>query len=208
MSHVYEIAIQAVKPDQTTSYPQARADFLRVLQEQPGVERDWTFESFFTMPEPDQTRVLVGLTRWRSAADFAAASGKLMPTAEARAVFSKVDMRAFVQVRTADGEPFHLEDELQGPDQVLEVAVRRPKAGVSEEQFQAARKGFFDRIAEQPGHLFDRELVDDDGNRVVLIGWRSSEDFQSALGALQACPEMGAFFGILDVQAYQAARMS
>ena len=32
ISNIYEIAIQAVKPDQTSSYPQARADFLRVLK--------------------------------------------------------------------------------------------------------------------------------------------------------------------------------
>ena len=51
-----------------------------------------------------------------------------MPTAEAQAVFSKVDMRAFVQVRTADGEVFRLEDQIHGPDHVLEVAVRRPSA--------------------------------------------------------------------------------
>jgi heme-degrading monooxygenase HmoA len=208
MSNIYEIAIQAVKPDETSSYPEARARFLRVLEEQPGVERDWTFESFFTMPEPDQTKVVVGLTRWRSAADFEAASGALMPTPEAQAVFSKVDMRAFVQVRTADGEVFRLEDHIQGPDQVLEVAVRRPKPGVSEAHFQAARRGFFDRIAEQPGYLFDRELVDDAGHRVVLIGWRSTAAFMSALGALQTCPEMGTFFSVLDVQAFQAARMA
>jgi hypothetical protein len=112
-----------VKTHQTSSYPQARADFLRVLKEQPGVERDGTFESFFTMPEPDQTKVLVGLTRWRSAAGFATASGKLMPMAEPQAVFSKVDMRAFVQVRTADGEVFRLEDQIYGPDQVLEIGA-------------------------------------------------------------------------------------
>ena len=205
---IYEIAIQAVKPDETTAYPDARASFLRVLKGQPGVERDWTFESFFTMPEPDQDKVIVGLTRWRSIEDFSAASARLMHTEEAQAVFSKVDMRAFVQVRTADGEVFRLEEHVQGPDQVVEVAVRRPKAGVSEERFLAARKGFFGRIAERPGYIFDRELVDDDGNRVVLIGWRSTDHFMAALGSLQTSPEMGAFFGILDVRAYQACRLA
>lgn len=207
MSSIYEIAIQAVKPDQTTTYPRARASFLRVLAEQPGVERDWTFESFFTMPAPDETRVIVGLTRWKSMAAFADASARLMPTSAAQSLFSKVEMRAFVQVRTADGEPFRLEDEIEGTRQVLEVAVRRPKAGVTEEQLQAARSGFFDRIAERPGYLFDREFIDDHGNRVVLIGWRSTDDFMAALGVLQTCPEMGAFFALLDVQAYQATRL-
>lgn len=208
MSTIFEIAIQSVKPEHAATYPEARARFLRLLRGQPGVEGDWTLESFFTMPEPDSTRVLVGLTRWRSIDDFRNASAKLMTTDEAQAVFSRVDMRAFVQARTADGGDLRLEEVLSEPGRVLEVAVRRPKDGVGEDRFQSARAAFFDRIAEQPGYLFDRELLDDDGNRIVLIGWKSTDDFMAALGALQSCEEMGAFFGLLDVLAYQASRAS
>ena len=118
-----------------------------------------------------------------------------------------VDMKAFVQVRTADGQPFALEDHFRGGDNVLEVAVRRPKGGVSEGDYSAARDAFFGKVSEQSGFVFDREFVDDDGNRVVLIGWDSMASFQGALGALQEQPEMGQFFGLIDVSAYQAAQI-
>ncbi len=40
---------------------------------------------------------------------------------------------------------------------------------------------------------------------MVMIGWESQAEFMSALGALSQMPEMGAFFGIIDASAYQAA---
>jgi hypothetical protein len=114
-------------------------------------------------------------------------------------------MLSFVGARTADGGPLRLDALLRGPAPVLEVAVRRLKPGVSEDEFDAKRAAFFGAIAAQPGYLFDRELVTDDGRRVVLIGWESQDAFMAALPALSTRAEMGAFFGILDVEAYQAA---
>jgi len=122
----------------------------------------------------------------------------------AQSFFEKVNMQAFVQAAPADGQPFILEDYINRPGQVLEVAVRTPKPG-EEDNFDAARAGFFGRVAEQPGYIFDREFLTADGQRVVMIGWESQEQFMTALGALSQMPEMGAFFGIIDAQAYQAA---
>ena len=118
--------------------------------------------------------------------------------------FEKVTMQAFVQAAPADGQAFILEDHINRPGQVLEVAVRRPKPG-AEDNFDAARAAFFGRVAEQQGYLFDRELVTADDQRVVMIGWDSQDHFMAALGALSQTPEMDAFFGIIDVGAYQAA---
>ncbi len=51
----------------------------------------------------------------------------------------------------------------------------------------------------------DREFIDaQSGANVVLIAWESREALMNALGALQTLPEMGAFFGALEAQAYQA----
>ena len=118
--------------------------------------------------------------------------------------FEKITMQAFVQVAPADGRPFILEDYINRPGQVLEVAVRTPKPG-EEGNFEAARAGFFGRVAEQSGYIFDREFVTADGQRVVMIGWESPEEFMTALGALSQMPEMAAFFGIIDASAFQAA---
>lgn len=207
MKPIYEIAVQQIHADAEDTYPAARRAFLEVLKEQPGNQEDWTFESFFTMPQPNEGTVLVGITRWASMESFANASEALMSTERAQAVFSKVDMKAFVQARPVDGVEFVLERYIDSGDQVLEVAIRKPKPGVSEADYQRARDAFFAQVGAQPGYLFDQELVDDAGHRIVLIGWSSAGAFEAALQILQTRPEMGAFFSMIDVQAYQAARL-
>lgn len=201
---VYEIAIQEVKNGDVADWAAARAPLLDGLAQTQGVEEDWTLKAFFTFPAPGPLPVYVGLTRWSSIEDFGAASQAMMGMPMVQSFFEKVDMQAFVQVAPADGQPFLLEDYINQAGQVLEVAVRRPKAG-EEGNFDAARAGFFGKVAEQPGYLFDREFVSADGQRVVMIGWETQPQFMAALGALSQMPEMGAFFGIIDASAYQAA---
>jgi hypothetical protein len=201
---VYEIAIQEVKNGDVADWTAARAPLLDGLAQTPGVEADWTLKAFFTFPEPGPLPVYVGLTRWSSIDAFGAAAQAMMTMPVVQSFFEKVTMQAFVQVAPADGGTFLLEDYINRPGQVLEVAVRTPKSGY-EDAFDAARAGFFGRVAEQPGYIFDREFVTADGQRVVMIGWESRAEFMSALGALSQMPEMGAFFGIIDASAYQAA---
>lgn len=56
---------------------------------------------------------------------------------------------------------------------------------------------------------FDKEFIDlQTGDKVVLIGWKSMEDFQKGAGYLQTQPQMGEFFSILNVKAYQALVLS
>lgn len=116
-------------------------------------------------------------------------------------------MKAFVAAQPADGSDFKLEDHIKEGN-VLEVAVRTVKDG-SENDFDIKRKGFFDLIAQQDGYLFDKEFIDlQTRDKVVLIGWKSMEDFQKGAGFLQTQPQMGEFFGILNVKAYQALVLS
>jgi len=200
---VMEIAIRKVKEGQEDAFATARTTFIHTLKMQEGVQKDWEFKSFFTMPEPDDTDVFVGMTRYESLEAMQAIAGKLMQSPEAGQFFSTFDMKSFVAVQPVDGGDFRLEDHIQNGN-VLEVAVRTVKTG-SEDEFEPKRRAFFDLIARQPGYLFDREFVDvQTGDKVVLIGWSSMEDFQKGAGFLQGQPQMGDFFGILDVKAYQA----
>lgn len=203
-----EIAIRKVKAGQEDAFVAARANFIRLLKAQDGIEKDWEFKSFFTMPEPDDTDVFVGMTRYDSMETVSRLSEKLMSSPEAAAFFGTFDMKAFVLVTSADGHSFKLEDVIQHDGQVLEVAVRTPQVGM-EAQFQALRDGFFGKVAEQPGYIMDREFIDlQSGANVVLIAWESQAAFMNALGVLQTQPEMGAFFGTIDAQAYQAMTLT
>lgn len=204
---VLEIAIRKVKEGQDEAFVNARTAFINKLKAQQGIEKDWEFKSFFTMPEPDNTDVFVGMTRYESAEAMQNIANNLMQSPEAGQFFGTFDMKAFVAVQPADGSNFKLEDHIKEGN-VLEVAVRTVKEG-NESDFEAKRKGFFNLIAQQDGYLFDKEFIDlQNGDKVVLIGWKSMEDFQKGAGYLQTQPQMGEFFGILNVKAYQALVLS
>lgn len=204
---VLEIAIRKVKEGQDEAFVNARTAFISKLKAQEGIQKDWEFKSFFTMPEPDNTDVFVGMTRYESAEAMQNIANNLMQSPEAGQFFGTFDMKAFVAVQTADGSDFKLEDHIKEGN-VLEVAVRTVKEG-SENDFGAKRKGFFDLISQQDGYLFDKEFIDlQSGDKVVFIGWKSMEDFQKGAGFLQTQPQMGEFFGILNVKAYQALVLS
>lgn len=204
---VLEIAIRKVKAGKDNEFVAARTSFINKLKAQYGIEQDWEFKSFFTMPEPDDTDVFVGMTRYASPAAMQSIADKLMSSAEAGQFFGTFDMKSFVAVQTADGKPFKLEEFISG-NNVLEVAVRSVKNG-KESEFDAKRKAFFDLIEKQDGYLFDREFIDlQTGDKVVLIGWKTMDAFQKGAGFLQTRPEMGVFFSILDVKAYQAVALA
>ncbi len=200
---IYEIAIQEVKPGMADAWAERRSAFLAELDGRTGNEQDWTFPAFFTFPEPGPNPVYVGVTRWSQLADFAAAAEALMPTDTASSFFETVNMQAFVQVRPLDGAPFVLEDLMNTPGQVLEVAVRRPLDG-QRAAFDAGRDAFFGHVAAQPGYIFDREFITADGWQAVLIGWESTDAFQAALGVVSQGPEMQQFFSTAEIMAYQA----
>ncbi|MFP1630953.1 hypothetical protein ACLB6G_04380 [Zhengella sp. ZM62] len=201
---IYELAIQEVKSGMEAQWAERRAAFLDLLGAHNGNEKDWTFKAFFTFPEPGPNPVYIGITRWSRLTDFGAAAEALMPTPEAKSYFQTVNMQAFVQMSPADGQPFVLEDHINTPGQVIEAAVRRTQTG-QDAAYTAARDAFFARVAGQPGYIFHREFVTTDGWQAVLIGWNDQAAFMEALEALSQMPEMGAFFSVADVMAYQAA---
>lgn len=125
---VMEIAIRKVKAGQNEAFANARTAFINKLKAQDGIQKDWEFMSFFTMPEPDDTDVFVGMTRYESAEAMQAIAGKLMESPEAVAFFGTFDMKSFVAVQPADGGDFKLEDYISDGN-VLEVAVRTVKEG-------------------------------------------------------------------------------
>ena len=202
---IYELAINKVKPGRLADFKAARAAFITEMKKAEGVGPDAAYQSFFTMPGENETEVFVGVTEWSSAEDFAAAAAQLMPTEAFRNYFQTFEQLAYLQLCPEDGKPFNLQ-KIAGDDFVIEFAARTVKPG-QEHLFAEKRRAFFDAVGAQPGYLFDREFVAIDSDvKAVIIAWASQADFQNALGALSQMPEMGDFFSILNVQAYQATQ--
>lgn len=80
---VLEIAIRKVKEGQDEAFVNARTAFISKLKAQEGIQKDWEFKSFFTMPEPDNTDVFVGMTRYESAEAMQNIANNLMQSPEA-----------------------------------------------------------------------------------------------------------------------------
>ena len=204
---VYEIAIQEVKPGHEADWSKIRHGLVGYLQTLDTVEADWTVRSQFSLPTPPENQVYIGLTRWSSLDAFQAVAEPFSQTEDWAAFTANVNFLGYVQAQPIDGEPFVLEDYLTEGDEFVEVAIRSPKEGM-EEEFEATREAFFAKVAEQKGYLFHEEMENADGTRSVIIGWDSKDDFEQALGALSQMAEMGAFFGTVDVVAYQAGLVS
>lgn len=206
MNTVYELAINKVKEGKFAEFKDARATFITEMKKVEGAGIDGAFQSFFTMPGQNDTEVFIGITEWASMQDFGKAAEELMPTDAFKNYFQTFDQLAYVLLTPEDGKPFDVQTILKD-GQVVEFAVRSVKEG-QEGVFADKRKAFFDKVAEQKGYLFDREFVTVDGKaRAVIIAWESMESFQQALGALSQLPEMGEFFSVLDVQAYQVGQL-
>lgn len=153
--------------------------------------------SFFTMPAPDTQPVMVSLTGWVGSA----------PAALDQALPEGVSQKAQATMELNDNDMDALMEHVRGAG-VLEVAIRTPKAG-RDEAFLRERERFFSIVRQQPGFVFEQELLAAEGPvRAVLIGWKDRKVFMQALGVLGQAPEMGSFFSTIDVHAYQAFERS
>ncbi len=170
-----------------------------------GVGPDAAYRSFFTMPGENESEVFVGVTEWNSAEDFANAAAQLMPTDAFQNYFQTFEQLAYLQLRPEDGEPFELQ-QITGHDLVVEFAARTVKPG--QEHLFAGSAGPSSTLSlRSPAISSIAEFVAIDGNvKAVFIAWTSQADFNKRVGALSQVAEMGDFFSILDVQAYQATQ--
>lgn len=181
-SNVTEIAVRSVKPGKSKKFEKRRTNFIRTLKRQPGVVTDREFESFHALPEPDDTAVFIGMTTYESVAAQSKMQRSLGVMARFIPFYQTMSMKAYVYVRPIEGPEFDLETLASGPDQVLELAVRR----VDEENrdvFDATRREFVEFLNQQDGVVesYEFEVVkgnDTDGLTVGMTVYESSEAFE------------------------------
>ncbi len=209
---VYELAVRKVKPGQLESFTAARAGFIATLQDQKGALTDREFQSFYALPEQDDSEVFIGMTEWASMAAAGEAAGELMSTATAQAFFGTLDFKAYALMQPTEGPEFNLSSLAAGPGQVLEVAVRKTHEG-QEEAFNNYRKQFVDLLSSKPGVLESYEFavigslpgMPVDGMSVGMTVYESQDAFQQLAGPLMQEEITQKYFGTFDIVASQFA---
>lgn len=183
---VYEIAVRKVKDGQQEAFTKARSLFINTLKEQEGVQADREFASFYALPQPDERPVFIGMTEWASMDAAGAAGAQLMNTETAQNFFNTFDFKAYVMVKPSEGEGFDLSTLAAQDGQVLELAVRRVKAG-QEAAFDTYRKQFVALLDGAEGVLgsYEFEVVGGQHTERLAVGmsvYASQEAFQAIAG--------------------------
>ena len=210
---VWELAIRHVKSGQLTAFQAARKKFLSQWKQSPGVLADREFASFMALPKPDEREVFIGMTEWSDVKTYGAASGSFFGDKtsqkfqDAMAFVGSFDRKVMVMIRQIEGPQASLVTLAAGDGQVLEVAVRKPKAGVSLAAFHEARRAYAKALTSKKGVLvnFEFEVVSDnpEGLTVGMTAYSDKPTFQAAMAAVNAEPVAGAFFGVIEPVALQ-----
>ena len=119
-----------------------------------------------------------------------------------------MDLKAYVFVQPIEGGEFNLATLAKKEGQILEVAVRRVKAG-QEAEFEKMRKAFVDKLSKEDGVIQSWEFKVVGGNNterltVGMTVYESQEKFQKIGQATQTWAE-SAFFGTFEPVALQYA---
>lgn len=206
---VYEIAVRQVKDGMKADFESARTNFINILTEQKGVSNDREFSSFYALPEPDKREVFIGMTEYASFKTPGKVQSKMGVVSKFMKFKKTMDLKAYVFVQPIEGGEFDLGSLAAQPGQVLELAVRRVKAG-QEPAFETSRKGFVNWLNKQDGVIGSWELKvvggkDTEGLTVGISVYESQEVFQTIAGKVQQLPEAGAYFSTFDPVALQYA---
>jgi hypothetical protein len=206
---VYEIAVRQVKDGMKADFEAARTNFIDILTQQKGVSNDREFSSFFALPEPDKTEVFIGMTEYSSYRTPGQVQSKMSVVSKFMKFKKTMDLKAYVFVQPTEGRNFDLASLAAKPGQVLELAVRKVKAG-QDAAFETSRKDFVSWLNKQEGVVGSWEFkvvggADTEGLTVGMSVYESQEAFQAIAGKVQQLPEAGKYFSTFDPVALQYA---
>lgn len=204
---VFEIAVRMVKEGMKEEFVKTRKNFITKLKAQAGVSKDREFQSFYSLPKPDEREVFIGMIQY-SSADILPQIQQAVG-ADFMAFAKTMDLKAYVFVQPIEGKKFNLKKLALKEGQVLELAVRRIKKG-QEDAFQMSRKAFVNWLNAQDGVVGSWEFQvvagqDTEGLTVGMSVYESKEKFQAIAGKAQTLPEAGKYFATFDPVALQYA---
>lgn len=182
-NHVFEIAVRKVKAGMLDTFKEKRTAFISELKKEDVALVDREFESFYALPQPDDSEVYIGMTEWSSMEAASEVGQRLSSTQLATDFFSTLDFKAYLYAKPIEGPPFDLASLAAKPGQVLEIAVRSINPGM-EAEFQASRKEFVEMLSQQEGALesYELEVVFSQSDQNLAVGmtvYESQEKFQT-----------------------------
>lgn len=202
---VYAVTVEEVKEGKANEYAAAQIAYQTLANNTvTGTSSYVQCKSFFVLSGQDETDVYFTVRSFESESDYKNFKTAMSASTEATNYEATFNYRSKIVVKTANGEDFDFSKLSSG---VVEIAVRTPNSGVTEEDFQTKRDAFFGKVAAENGYVFDREFVsidDNDKRKLVFIGWNSVNDFYAGLTNLGSMQETADFFGSVTAEAYQA----
>ncbi len=206
---IFELAVRMVKDGEQEAFEKARAQFIQLLTKQDGVSNDREFSSFYALPAPDERPVFIGMTQYPSMSRV----GEIQSLPEVQQTFgafaATMDLKAYAFLQQTEGKPFELDKVLRTEGQVLEVAVRRTRAG-QEAEFDRTRNAFVDMLDGRDGFLesYEFDVVGGPETERMSVGmtvYRDQATFTAIAGELMEMPVTQAYFATFEVVASQFA---
>lgn len=206
---VTEIAIRKVKEGELDAFKGTRQNFITVLKEQDGVLADREFESFYALPEPDERPVYIGMTDYATGKTVGKVQGNMGVISKFLKFKKTMDLKAYVFVQQTEGLNFTLKTLASEDGQILEIGVRKVKAG-QEAAFNSYRKEFVELLSSYEGVLESYEFKvvggkDIDGLSVGMTVYESKEAFMKLAGPIMEQEVTQKYFGTFDIVASQFA---
>lgn len=204
---VTEIAIRMVKEGKSEAFKEARTNFITVLKEQEGVLADREFQSFYALPKPDDREVYIGMTDYQTYKTVGKVQGKMGVVSKFLKFKKTMDLKAYVFVQQTEGPKFNLKTLASGPNEILEIGVRRVKPGM-EKEFNEYRKKFVELLSTYEGvkESYEFKVVggkDIEGLSLGMTVYESKEAFMKLADAIMKEEITQKYFSTFEIVASQ-----
>lgn len=90
---------------------------------------------------------------------------------------------------------------------IIEIVTFKLKPGVSAEEFRKIDKDVeVSHVSKQPGFVSRESAADENGNWLVIVHWRSTQDADASMASFEKAPAAANFMARLDASTMSMRR--
>lgn len=90
---------------------------------------------------------------------------------------------------------------------IIEIVTFKLKPGVSAEEFRKIDKDVeVNHVSKQPGFVSRESAADENGNWLVIVHWRSTQDADASMASFEKAPAAANFMARLDASTMSMRR--